>query len=99
MSLGPELAHLSDDGKELGLYVKGIYDLFTQYVKDHAIDGERLTKAEFIRQLKQTEYYRGMKAVRFIDRVKQAHVLNYALLRQRCDVTGFGEMTPPLCNV
>ena len=49
MKLGPEVVHLSEDGKELGLYIKDIYDLFTQYVKDHAVDGERLTKAEFIR--------------------------------------------------
>lgn len=99
MKLGPEVVHLSEDGKELGLYIKDIYDLFTQYVKDHAVDGERLTKAEFIRQLKQTEFYLGSKSVRFTDRVKQAHVLDYTILRQRCDVSGFGEMPPPLCKM
>lgn len=99
MKLGPELVHLSNDGKELGLYVKDIYDLYTQYVKDHAVDGERLTKAEFIRQLKQTEYYVGLKAIRFADRVKQGHVLNYETLKQRCDVSGFGDLPSPLCNV
>ena len=99
MKLGPEVVHLSEDGKELGLYIKDIYDLFTQYVKDHAVDGERLTKAEFIRQFKQTEFYLASKSVRFTDRVKQAHVLDYTILRQRCDVSGFGEMPPPLCKM
>ena len=35
MKLGAELVHLSEDGSELALYIKDIYDLFTQYVKDH----------------------------------------------------------------
>ena len=99
MKLGAELVHLSEDGSELALYIKDIYDLFTQYVKDHAVDGERLTKQEFIRQLKQAEYYLGSKTVRFSDRVKQAYILNYKALQLRCDVTGFGEMIPFLCKV
>jgi len=96
MKLGAELVHMSEEGKELALYIKDIYDLYTQYVKDHAVDGERLTKQEFLRQLRQTEYYLGSKTVRFVDRVKQAHILNYDLLQKRCDVTGFGETTIPL---
>ena len=96
MKLGAELVHMSEEGKELALYIKDIYDLYTQYVKDHAVDGERLTKQEFLRQLRQTEYYLGSKSVRFVDRVKQAHILNYDLLQKRCDVTGFGETTMPL---
>ena len=96
MKLGAELVHMSEESKELALYIKDIYDLYTQYVKDHAVDGERLTKQEFLRQLRQTEYYLGSKTVRFVDRVKQAHVLNYDLLQKRCDVTGFGETTIPL---
>ena len=96
MKLGAELVHMSEEGKELALYIKDIYDLYTQYVKDHAVDGERLTKQEFLRQLRQTEYYLGSKSVRFVDRVKQAHILNYDLLQKRCDVTGFGETTIPL---
>ncbi|MBR6571609.1 MAG: DNA primase [Clostridia bacterium] len=70
-------------------YVKGFYDRYTQYRRDHAITGECLPYAQFMKQLKKSDLYIDMRVIRFGDDTRRAVVLNYPMLCKRCDIDGF----------
>lgn len=70
-------------------YFKGFYDRYTQYRRDHAIVGECLPYGQFMKQLRKSDLYVEAKAIRFGDDTRSTVVLNYPLLRKRCDVDGF----------
>jgi len=70
-------------------YVKGFYDRYTQYRRDHAITGECLPYTQFMKQLKKSDMYMEMKVIRFGDDTRRAIILNYPMMRQRCDIDGF----------
>jgi putative DNA primase/helicase len=92
------------ENDQIAIHFKAIYDRYTQYRRDHAILGESLPYSQFIKQLRKSDLFIENKTVRFNDAPKKATVLNYALMRQRCDVDGFlGAQIEPLrgsgCNL
>lgn len=89
-----------DDGTLIAFRFQKFYDRYTKYRRDHAITGECLSYEQFKKQLKNSDLYVDYKNVRFESGAAKATILNYALLRQRCDITGFfGTDVPPLDNV
>ena len=97
MTVSPEYCAFSKDGKEVAFLFARFYDQYTKYRRDHAIYGECLPYNQFIKQLKKTDLFVGYKTARIGHGTPKAYVLNYELIRQRCDVTGFlGTDVPPL---
>ena len=97
MTVSPEYCAFSKDGKEVAFLFARFYDQYTKYRRDHAIYGECLPYNQFIKQLKKSDLFVGYKTVRIGPGTPKAYVLNYELIRQRCDVTGFlGTDVPPL---
>jgi putative DNA primase/helicase len=82
-----ECRMLSDD--LVALHFKSFYDRFTQYRRDHAIIGECLPYAQFMKQLRKADIYIETKNVRLGEEVRKCIILNYAVLQQRCDIDGF----------
>lgn len=97
MTVSPEYCAFSKDGKEVAFLFARFYDQYTKYRRDHAIYGECLPYNQFIKQLKKSDLFVGYKTARIGPGTPKAYVLNYELIRQRCDVTGFlGTDVPPL---
>lgn len=97
MTVSPEYCAFSKDGKEVAFLFARFYDQYTKYRRDHAIYGECLPYNQFIKQLKKSDLFVGYKTARIGHGTPKAYVLNYELIRQRCDVTGFlGTDVPPL---
>ena len=88
MGLTAEECRFLEDGL-VAIFVKGIYDRYTRYRRDHAILGECLPYTQFMKQLRKSDLYVGDRAVMFADTSRKAVLLNYDLLRQRCDIEGF----------
>lgn len=88
MGLGPENCRMLEDG-QIAIHFKSVYDQLTKYRRDHAIVGECLAYPAFMRQLRKSDLYVEDKPIRFGSDLKKATVLNYAALKQRCDVAGF----------
>ena len=88
MGLTNDECRILEDGN-VAIHFRGIYDRYTQYRRDHAIMGECLAYGQFMKQLRKSDMYIETKVVRFGDDTKKAVLLNYPLLRQRCDVEGF----------
>ena len=98
MGLNEDECRILDDGN-VALYFKGFYDRYTQYRREHAIMGECLPYAQFMKQLRKSDLYTCDRTVRMGDVRKKTVLLNYALLRQRCDVDGFlGTQIEPLTS-
>jgi hypothetical protein len=77
-------------GDEVALYFKGFYDRFTRYIRENAIMTEYLQYNQFLKQLRKSELFVETRAVRFAGgEPKKAHILNYARVREVCDVEGF----------
>ena len=71
----------------VAIYFKGCYDRFTRYIRENAITAEYLQYSQFMRQLKRSSMYVDTRSVRFADgNVKSATVLDYNVIRERCDV-------------
>lgn len=97
MTVSPEYCAFSKDGKEVSFLFARFYDQYTKYRRDHAIYGECLPYNQFIKQVKKSDLFVGYKTARIGPGTPKAYVLNYELIRQRCDVTGFlGTDVPPL---
>lgn len=75
-----------DDGALIALDIKGVYDSYTKYHRDHALANECLDYRQFIRQLRYKEYFREYKNVRFENGIRKAFVLDFKLLAKSCDV-------------
>ena len=101
MGLSDEECRYMDDGN-VAIHFRGIYDRYTQYRRDHAILGECLPYAQFMKQLRKSDLYVDSRTVRFGDDAKKAVLLNDRLLRERCDIEGFlqaqGEPLGKNCN-
>lgn len=101
MGLTDEECRYLDDGN-VAIHFRGIYDRYTQYRRDHAILGECLPYAQFMKQLRKSDLYVTSRAVRFADDTKKAVLLNDRLLRERCDIEGFlqaqGDPLGNTCN-
>ena len=74
------------------LYINSttVYDSFTKYKKDHSIPGEVLSRDEFIRQLKRTDYLTDIsRQHKLSGKNIRCWALDYDLLSKKCDVEGF----------
>ncbi len=91
MNLSPKEDYcFSDDGNLLYLRFPKIYDDYTRYRKDYAIQGEVLTYTEFKRQLKHSDLYVDSNYQRRIgERNQKVWVVRFDVLRQRAAVDGF----------
>ena len=97
MGLDVEEVKILEDGAQIAIHFKGVYDRYTKYRRDHAIIGECLSYAQFMRQLWKSDLFIETRVVRFGSETKKAAVLNYAALRKRCDISGFsGTEVEPL---
>lgn len=77
------------EGGIVAIHIKGIYDRYTRYRRDNAIVVECLPYAQFMKQLRKSDLFVETRTVRFGDDPKKAVILNYELLRKKCDVDGF----------
>ncbi len=68
---------------------KRCYDRYTKYRRDHAITGECLEYAQFLRQLRVSDLFVAYKSVRLGGQPASAHVLNMDLIRSRCGIYSF----------
>lgn len=91
MGLDPKSEYtICDNGKTLALWLNHVYDRYTKYRKDYAIAGETLTYAQFKKQLQHSDYFPGSNVPKRIGgETRKAWTINYELLRNRCDVSGF----------
>lgn len=97
MTLNEEYCTFSKDGKEVAFLFARFYDQYTKYRRDHAIYGECLPYNQFIKQLKKSDLFLAFKTVRMGSGTPKAYVLDYELIQQRCNVSGFlGTDVPPL---
>ena len=97
MGLDDDSCKILEDGKLVAIFFKGVYDRYTKYRRDHAIGGECLTYAQFMRQLRKSDLFVEDRSVRFNSGIRWAVVMNYATMKQRCDVAGFsGDGIEPL---
>ena len=88
MGLTADECRMLEDGN-VAIWFKGIYDRYTQYRRDHAILGECLPYGQFMKQLRKSDLFIEGKVIQIGEDVKRGTILNYPLLRQRCDVDGF----------
>lgn len=91
MSLDPKNDYqFSDDGSLLYIRLNKVYDDYTRYRKDYAIQGEVLTDREFRKQLKHSDLFvEANKQKRMGEKNQKVWVLRFDILSQRCDVSGF----------
>ena len=69
-----------------------VYDRFTKYRKDYAVEGEVLTMSQFKKQLEHSEYFIAknyQKRLSSDEPNGKVWVINFELLSQRADVDGF----------
>jgi hypothetical protein len=79
-----------DDGRVLALWLNHIYDRYTKFRKDYAILGEILTYPHFKKQLQHSDYYLASNVQKRIGPAnRRVWLLDYELLKERCDVSGF----------
>ena len=78
----------------VAIYFKLCYDRYTQYRRDHAITGECLDYAQFLKQLRQSDLFIAYKPVRISGMLKRAYVLDYEEILKRCDIASFDPTTP-----
>jgi hypothetical protein len=70
------------------------YDRYTQYRREHAIGGEFLEYAQFLKQLRQSDLFVAYKPVRINGELRRAYVLDYDEIKKRCDVASFDSTAP-----
>ena len=89
MGFDDESCKMLEYGTQVALHFKSVYDRYTKYRRDHVIVGECLTYSQFMRQLRKSDLYIETKVIRFGSETRKAVVLNYEVLSQRCEVSGF----------
>jgi len=94
LTFGLDWKPLADD-TQVAINLKRCYDRFTKYRRDHAITGECLEYRQFTKQLRNSDLFVAYKPVNFNNITTKAYVLNYALLRERCD---FGHIYDPVSD-
>ena len=70
------------------------YDRYTQYRREHAIGGESLEYAQFLKQLRQSDLFVAYKPVRINGELRRAYVLDYDEIKKRCDIATFDSTAP-----
>ncbi|MEI6132417.1 MAG: bifunctional DNA primase/polymerase [Bacillota bacterium] len=74
---------------QLAIRLIEVYDKFTKYRREFATGGECLELSQFKKQLKNSDLFIDNKTVRFQNDTHKAYVLDFRLLKERCDVEGF----------
>ena len=81
---------ISLGGDELFIRISHIYDRYTRYRRDFAIEGEVLTYAQFRKQLRHSDLLIATNAQkRLRSGNTKGYIINYRLLKERADVEGF----------
>lgn len=93
MGLFPEVDYTFDDtGKLLYIRLSHVYDLYTKYRRDYAVVGEVLPYSQFKKQLMHSDLFVQANVQKRIGTEScKAWIVDYELLRTRCDVAGFEE--------
>lgn len=80
------------DGDKLYLWLPQLYDRYTKYRRDFAIEGEVLDLKQFKKQLEHSVYFIAKNEQECIRGVNhKCWVLNYKLLQEKCDVEDFAD--------
>ena len=80
----------SDDGATMYIRLTQLYDQYTKYRRDYAVVGEVLTYSQFRKQLIHSDVFiQGNYQRKFKGVNSKCFVIDYQLLRSRCDVGGF----------
>jgi len=81
---------LSIDGNELFIRISHIYDRYTKYRREFAVEGETLTYTQFRKQLRHSDLLIAANTQkRLRSGNTKGYVINYRLLKERADVEGF----------
>ncbi len=75
-----------DKGNFIAFNIKGMYDSFTKYVKEHSIAMEVLTYEMFIKQLQQKDYYKIYKNVSYATGQAKSFVVDTRKLSACADI-------------
>lgn len=87
MELTPDVHYTFIKNYErIGFDLKLTYDLFTKYVRDHAVAGEVLPYSQFVRQIRHKDYFISYTAVRFGNDLKKGYVFDLEKMATSCDV-------------
>jgi len=91
MKLAPNQDYTFDKGGNvIGIRFCDVYDRYTKYRRDYAITGECLPYNQFLKQLRQSDFFiESNKTMRFGNETKKAWALDFSILKERCDVSGF----------
>ncbi|ETA80447.1 phage NrS-1 polymerase family protein [Youngiibacter fragilis] len=90
MELTPDVHYTFIKNYErIGFDLKLTYDLFTKYVRDHAVAGEVLPYTQFIRQIKRKDYFHSYGAVRFGTEIKRGYIFDLEKMATSCDIDKF----------
>ena len=81
---------ISLDNKELFIRIPHIYDRFTRYRREFAVEGEVLTYSQFRKQLRHSDLLIASNVQkRLRSGNAKGYIINYELLKERADVEGF----------
>ena len=91
MGLSPKTDYqFSADGGTMYIRLSQIYDQYTKYRRDYAVAGEVLPYAQFRKQLMHSDLMLQAGVQRKFDGMNsRCFAIDYALLKQRCDVEEF----------
>ena len=91
MGLSPKTDYqFSADGSTLYIRLAQIYDQYTKYRRDYAVTGEVLPYAQFRKQLTHSDLLLQAAVQRRFDGMNsRCFAIDYALLKQRCEVEEF----------
>ena len=77
-------------GRHLCLWLTNVYDRYTKYRKDYAVQGEVLTASQFRKQLEHSDYFIAKQKIKRLgDEVKRVWVVDFEKLSRVADVSGF----------
>ena len=78
------------EGTELFIRISHIYDRYTKYRREYAVEGEVLTYSQFRKQLRHSDLVIATNVQkRLRSGNTKGYVINYKLLKERADVEGF----------
>ena len=90
---------ITDDGATMYIRLAQIYDQYTKYRRDYAVMGEVLPYSQFRKQLMHSDVMlQGNVQRKFSGVNSRCFVIDFALLKERCDVSEFekGDDVRPL---
>ena len=91
MDLSPKNDYiLSEDGGTMYIRLAQLYDRYTKYRRDYAVVGEVLPYAQFRKQLMHSDIMIQANFQKKFNGVNnKCFIIDFALLKARCDVSGF----------